>query len=88
MDDFALKLNHRKSDVIEYLKLKNQGSFHELITSNRIKYFTELLKSKKYESLTIEALSELSGFGSRKTMYNAFQKFHGTTPTEFIKMYK
>jgi len=88
LEDFALKLNHRKSDIIEYLKLKNQGSFHELITYNRIKYFTELLKSRKYESLTIEALSELSGFGSRKTMYIAFHKFHGITPTEFINKYK
>jgi AraC-like DNA-binding protein len=84
IDDFALKLNHSKDEVLEFLKIQTTDSFTDLINRNRIKYFTDLLKSKKHDSFTIEALSKMSGFKSRKTMYNTFNKYHNMTPSEFI----
>jgi len=84
IDDFALKLNHSKVEVLEFLKIQTSDNFSDLINKNRIKYFTDLLKSKKQDSFTIEALSEMSGFKSRKTMYNTFNKYHNMTPSEFI----
>ena len=87
MDDFSLKLNHSKHEVNEYIKSLNEGNLNDLVNKNRIIYFTNLLKEKKHESLTIESLAELSGFRSRKTMYNIFHKYHGMTPTEFIHIH-
>jgi AraC-like DNA-binding protein len=84
IDDFALKLNHSKVEVLDFLKIQTTDSFTDLLNKNRIKYFTDLLKSKKQDSFTIEALSEMSGFKSRKTMYNTFNKYHNMTPSEFI----
>jgi AraC-like DNA-binding protein len=84
IDDFALKLNHSKVEVLDFLKIQTTYSFTDLLNRNRIKYFTDLLKSKKQDSFTIEALSEMSGFKSRKTMYNTFNKYHNMTPSEFI----
>jgi len=84
IDDFALKLNHSKVEVLDLLKIQSIDSFTDLLNRNRIKYFTDLLKSKKQDSFTIEALSEMSGFKSRKTMYNTFNKYHNMTPSEFI----
>lgn len=84
LDDFALKLNHSKAEVLAFLKTQTNDSFNELLNRNRINYLKELLQSKKNESFTIEALSEMSGFRNRKTMYNAFQKYVGVTPTDFI----
>ena len=84
IDDFALKLNHSKVEVLDFLKIQTTDSFTDLLNKNRIKYFTDLLKSKKHDSFTIEALSEMSGFKSRKTMYNTFNKYHNMTPSEFI----
>jgi AraC-like DNA-binding protein len=84
IDDFALKLNHSKVEVLDFIKIQTTDSFTDLINRNRIKYFTDLLKSKKQDSFTIEALSEMSGFKSRKTMYNTFNKYHNMTPSEFI----
>ena len=84
IDDFALKLNHSKVEVLDFLKIQTTDSFNDLLNRNRIKYFTDLLKSKKQDSFTIEALSEMSGFKSRKTMYNTFNKYHNMTPSEFI----
>ena len=84
LDDFALKLNHSKQEVIEYIKSLNEGSFNDLINKNRIVYYTNLLKDKKHELFTIESLAELSGFGNRKTMYNLFHKYNRMTPSEYI----
>ena len=88
LEDLALKLNHTVIDVNKFIYTLDEGNFNQLVNKYRVIYFTELLKNKKHESLTIEALSELSGFGSRKTMYNAFNKYHGMTPTEFIMIHK
>ena len=84
IDDFALKLNHSKAEVLDFIKIQTTDSFTDLINRNRIKYFTDLLKSKKQDSFTIEALSEMSGFKSRKTMYNTFNRYHNMTPSELI----
>jgi AraC-like DNA-binding protein len=84
IDDFALKLNHSKAEVLDFIKIQTTDSFTDLLNRNRIKYFTDLLRSKKQDSFTIEALSEMSGFKSRKTMYNTFNKYHNMTPSEFI----
>jgi AraC-like DNA-binding protein len=84
IDDFALKLNHTKEDVLHFVSAQLDQSFAELLNQNRVEYLKQLLRSKKYESFTIEALSEMSGFGSRRSMYNYFNKYVGMTPSEFI----
>ena len=84
LDDFALKLNHSKTEVLAFLKSQTNDSFIELLNRNRIKYFKELLKSNKQESFTIEALSEMAGFNTRQSMYNAFKKLEGRSPSDYI----
>ena len=88
MDDLALKLNVTKNELSIFLKNEIEENFTELLNKKRVEYLMELLKAKKYESFTIEALSEMSGFNNRRTMYNAFNKYVGQTPTEFIQSLK
>jgi len=88
MEDLALRLNVTKNEVAEFLKNQIDENFTELLNKNRVEYLKELLKAKKYESFTIEALSEMSGFNNRRSMYNAFNKYVGVTPTEFIQSLK
>jgi YesN/AraC family two-component response regulator len=88
LEDFALKLNHTKEAVADFLKIQNEQNFNDLLNKNRVDYFKELLKSKQHLSFTIEALSEMSGFNNRRTMYNAFNKYVGMTPSEFITINK
>ena len=88
LEDFALKLNRSEGEVMEFIKLQTTDSFSELLSRNRIKYFKELLNAKKFESFTIEALSEMSGFNNRRTMYNAFKKYEGGSPSEYITTLK
>jgi AraC-like DNA-binding protein len=88
MDDLALKLNVSKNELSIFLKDEIEENFAELLNKNRIEYLKELLNAKKYESFTIEALSEMAGFNNRRSMYNAFNKYVGQTPTEFIQRLK
>jgi len=87
-DDFALKLNRTKEEVSDFLKSQLDQNFTELLNQNRVEYLKQLLRSKKYESFTIEALSEMSGFGTRRSMYNYFNKYVGMTPSDFINSIK
>ena len=88
MEDLALKLNATKKELTDYIKNEIEKNFTELLNKNRVEYLKELLKAKKYESFTIEALSEMAGFSNRRTMYNAFNKYTGMTPTEYIQSFK
>lgn len=88
LEDLALKLNSTKNELADFLKYQIDENFTELLNKNRVEYLKELLKAKKYESFTIEALSEMSGFNNRRSMYNAFKKHVGSTPTEFIQNLK
>ena len=88
MEDLALKLNVTKNELSIFLRDEIEENFTELLNKNRVEYLKELLKAKKYESFTIEALSEMAGFNNRRTMYNAFNKHIGMTPTEYIQSFK
>ena len=88
MEDLALKLNVTKNELSIFLRDEIEENFTELLNKNRVEYLKELLKAKKYESFTIEALSEMAGFNNRRTMYNAFNKNIGMTPTEYIQRLK
>ena len=88
IEDLALKLNVSKNELSIFLRDEIEENFAELLNKNRVEYLKELLNAKKYESFTIEALSEMAGFNNRRTMYNAFNKYVGLTPTEFIKSLK
>jgi len=84
LEDFALKLNHTKTEVVDFIKNQTNDSFIELVNKNRITYFKNLLKTKQHDSFTIEALSEMSGFNNRQSMYNSFKKYEGCSPSEYI----
>ena len=88
MEDLALKLNVTKNELSIFLRDEIEENFTDLLNKNRVEYLKELLKAKKYESFTIEALSETAGFNNRRTMYNAFNKHIGMTPTEYIQSLK
>jgi AraC-like DNA-binding protein len=87
-EDLALKLNVSKNELSNFLKNEIEENFTELLSKNRVEYLIELLRAKKHESFTIEALSEMAGFNNRRSMYNAFNKHVGVTPTEFIQSLK
>ncbi|PHI18663.1 hypothetical protein CEQ90_16925 [Lewinellaceae bacterium SD302] len=58
-----------------------QTGFHEYIAARRISVAEQLLREEDH--LTMEAISQSSGFNSRSTFYAAFRRIHGTTPAKW-----
>ncbi len=73
--------SHKLSKCINYLTEMN---FNDYINKQRVEAALALLKSKKYETTTIEGIGEEVGFASKATFYNSFKKFTEMTPTQYI----
>lgn len=85
LDELAKKLQVGKDALSEYIYETTKMNFSDLVNKSRIDYFTTLIESNKYNDYTIDALSELSGFGTRQSLYRNFKKFHGGNPSDLIR---
>jgi AraC-like DNA-binding protein len=65
----------------EHLKI----NFNTWKNDLRINHVISLIKNGSYESLTLDALSKQSGFGSRSSFINAFKLKTGLTPSEYLQ---
>lgn len=65
----------------EHLKI----NFNTWKNDLRINHVISLIKNGSYESLTLDALSKQSGFGSRSSFINAFKLKTGQTPSEYLQ---
>lgn len=62
-----------------------QMHFNDVINSHRVKYISEGLTNEQWDALTLEAVGEIAGFNNRITFLNAFKKFTGVTPSQYVK---
>jgi len=62
-----------------------QMHFNDVINSHRVKYISEGLTNEQWDTLTLEAVAEIAGFNNRITFLNAFKKFTGVTPSQYVK---
>ncbi|MCX6288287.1 MAG: helix-turn-helix domain-containing protein [Bacteroidetes bacterium] len=68
-----------------YLNEHLQINFNTWKNDLRINHVIDLIKKGSYESLTLDALSKQSGFGSRSSFINSFKLKTGLTPSEYIQ---
>jgi len=68
-----------------YLNEHLQINFNTWKNDLRINHVINLINSGSYESLTLDALSKQSGFGSRSSFINAFKLKTGLTPSEYLQ---
>jgi AraC-like DNA-binding protein len=68
-----------------YLNEHLQINFNTWKNDLRINHVINLIKTGSYESLTLDALSKQSGFGSRSSFINAFKLKTGLTPSEYLQ---
>jgi len=73
--------HHLSYYLNEHLKL----NFNTWKNDLRINHVINLINSGSYESLTLDALSKQSGFGSRTSFINAFKLKTGLTPSEYLQ---
>ena len=84
-DDLSTSLQVTTAQLSNYLYSKYNLTYTDLVNKHRVKYFTEFVQTSKYQNQTIDTLAQMSGFTSRHHLYLSFKKFHGGTPSEFIR---
>ncbi len=71
------------------IKLMKNCSFSEYIAEKRVNYSLILIDSfvldRDSSYINIDNLSDLSGFGSRRSFVNYFKKFIGVYPSQYIR---
>jgi AraC-like DNA-binding protein len=69
--------------VSEALNRMAGETFHELIARHRVDDVKRQLEDPASDAYSIEGIGQSAGFGSRSTLYAAFRKVVGTTPTAY-----
>lgn len=72
---------HHLSSCLRNIK---ETTFTDLKNSYRIEFFKSRVKNGDLKHLTVDALREECGFRSKSSFYSAFNKYEGTTPSEYI----
>ena len=85
LDDFSKKLNVSHQNLNSFIFETTNMNFSDLVNKSRVEYFITLIKSQEYKDYTIDALSDLTGFGTRQTLYRNFKKFHGGNPSDLLR---
>lgn len=88
MDDLAKKLGVQGNDLYRFVYFKYSMTFNDLVNQCRVEYFLDIIKVKKYQNYTIDALAKEVGFSSRQHFYKPFKKFHGGNPSDILEAMK
>jgi AraC-like DNA-binding protein len=85
LDDFSKKIDVPSEELYRFIYMNYHSGFNDLVNENRVNYFIDVVKSKKHNNYTIDALSQMAGFSSRHHLYKPFKKFHGGVPSDFMR---
>ena len=85
LKEVAGQLNIPSYVLSMFIRQVYQMHFNDVINSHRVKYISEGLTNEQWDSLTLEAVGEIAGFNNRITFLNAFKKFTGVTPSQYVK---
>jgi AraC-like DNA-binding protein len=85
LKEVAGRLNIPSYVLSMFVHQAYQMHFNDVINSHRVKYVSEGLTKEQWDTLTLEAVGEIAGFNNRITFLNAFKKFTGVTPSQYVK---
>lgn len=85
-EDLARQLNTNMSYISKLFNSHYKMRFNDYINEYRIKEACMLIASKDHNHYTIDQLYNKVGFKTRSTFYNAFKKFTGSSPANYIKL--
>jgi len=85
LKEVAGRLNIPSYVLSMFIHQAYQMHFNDVINSHRVKYISDGLTNEQWNTLTLEAVAEIAGFNNRITFLNAFKKFTGFTPSQYVK---
>ena len=72
--------------VSQVINERTSYNFNSLLASHRVDEACRRMENtEEFGSLTIEAIGQSVGFGSRASFFNAFKRFRGVAPSEYMK---
>jgi len=83
--DMAESLETNKKYISRIINENYNTNFNNFINKFRIIHARKLILNADNKNITLEAIAELSGFGTRATFISAFKKFTGVTPSYFLE---
>ena len=84
MAEIAKILEVSTQQISQVVNEKTGLNFNDYVNTFRIEEAKMILLSSSFSKLTIDAIAQKSGFGSKSAFYAAFKKHNGNTPKEFI----
>jgi len=83
LKDLAENMSVSSHQLSEVLNQHMQTTFFDLINSYRVE--EAKLKIRKENQYTLLHIAHESGFSNKTSFVNAFKKFEGKTPSQYLK---
>lgn len=84
LSNFAPIIDRASENINDFLQLKYNLNFIDLVNKHRIEHFITLIDQNKHNELTIEHLGTQCGFKTRQALYISFKKFKDCSPSDYI----
>jgi AraC-like DNA-binding protein len=81
----SLKMNVPQNHVLYCINSIFNMKFSKLKTKLRVEQTKVFLQESVQSNITIDGISQLAGFKSRSSFYNAFKEETGITPSDYLK---
>ena len=85
MEKIAESLEIKPRILSQVINEKLDKNFKEYINTHRLEESIAQMKNKNSETKTILEILYDSGFNSKSSFYNLFEKYTGQSPTQFRK---
>lgn len=82
--DLSIALSVPTYQISFFLNHRKGKNFNDALNEYRIEHSKQLMQ-RAGNQLTLEAIGRESGFGNRNSFTNAFKKYTGYTPSEFLQ---
>jgi AraC-like DNA-binding protein len=83
IDELAAKLSVTRHNLSQVINKRTGKNFNGFINELRVEESKRLLKSSKYNHLTIAAIACDSGFNTISNFNTSFKKYTGLTPSQY-----
>lgn len=82
--EFAIHCNLPQYLISQFLKKYYSKTFNEFINDFRVEEVIRLLNGNEKKVYSIEMIGQFCGFNSKSAFYNAFKKYTGITPKQYM----
>jgi len=84
LKELAIDLNIPTHQASAFINQATGKNFNDYLNHKRIEYCLDFIKEGKAENLNMNGISQQCGFNNRNTFANAFKKFTGKLPSEYL----